>query len=94
MQQNNVLKGVILVGLGASFYGMLATFVKLAYKEGYTTAEVTTSQFVLGILGMLLLSLYQAKFSKKAYPSITEVTACRDFHGVYEFVLLSSGTIY
>ncbi|SKB90010.1 Threonine/homoserine efflux transporter RhtA [Soonwooa buanensis] len=73
MQQNNVLKGVILVGLGASFYGMLATFVKLAYKEGYTTAEVTTSQFVLGILGMLLLNLYQAKFSKKAYPSITAV---------------------
>ena len=59
MQQNNVLKGVILVGLGASFYGMLATFVKLAYKEGYTTAEVTTPQFVLGILGMLLLNLYQ-----------------------------------
>lgn len=73
MQQNNVLKGVILVGLGASFYGMLATFVKLAYKEGYTTAEVTTSQFVLGILGMLLLNLYQAKFSKKAYPSINAV---------------------
>lgn len=71
MQQNNVLKGVILVGLGASFYGMLATFVKLAYKEGYTTAEVTTSQFVLGILGMLLLNLYQVKFSKKSYPSIT-----------------------
>ncbi|MGX9986974.1 EamA family transporter [Soonwooa purpurea] len=73
MQQNNVLKGVILVGLGASFYGMLATFVKLAYKEGFTTAEVTASQFVLGILGMLLLNIYQSKVSKKAYPNITNI---------------------
>lgn len=70
MQQNNVLKGVILVGLGASFYGMLATFVKLAYQDGFTTAEVTTSQFILGILGMFLLNFYQTKFSKKQFPEI------------------------
>jgi drug/metabolite transporter (DMT)-like permease len=56
---NKVLKGVILVGLGATSYGMLATFVKLAYKENYTTAEVTTSQFVLGILGILIINLFQ-----------------------------------
>ena len=43
MTQNNLLKGVFLVGLGATSYGMLATFVKIAYNEGYTTAEVTTS---------------------------------------------------
>lgn len=71
MQQNSVLKGVLLVGLGASFYGMLATFVKMAYKEGFTTAEVTTSQFVLGILGLLVLNIFQTKFSKKSFPPIT-----------------------
>lgn len=71
MQQNTVLKGVLLVGLGASFYGMLATFVKMAYKEGYTTAEVTTSQFVLGIFGLLILNIYQSKFSKKSGAKIT-----------------------
>lgn len=59
MTKNNLLKGVVLVGLGATSYGMLATFVKLAYGEGYTTAEVTTSQFVLGILGMLLINAFQ-----------------------------------
>lgn len=59
MTTNNVLKGVVLVGLGASSYGMLATFVKLAYNEEFTTAEVTVSQFVLGIFGVLLLNLYQ-----------------------------------
>ncbi len=61
MSGNNVLKGVFLVGLGATSYGMLATFVKLAYQENYTTAEVTTSQFVLGILGILLINLVQKK---------------------------------
>jgi drug/metabolite transporter (DMT)-like permease len=59
MSQNNVLKGVFLVALGATTYGMLATFVKMAYSEGYTTAEVTTSQFVLGIIGILLINAFQ-----------------------------------
>jgi drug/metabolite transporter (DMT)-like permease len=59
MSQNKVLKGVFLVALGATTYGMLATFVKMAYSEGYTTAEVTTSQFVLGIIGILLINAFQ-----------------------------------
>lgn len=59
MLQNNVLKGVFLVALGATTYGMLATFVKMAYTEGYTTAEVTTSQFILGILGILIINAFQ-----------------------------------
>ena len=57
--ENKVLKGVLLVGLGATSYGMLATFVKMAYGEGYTTAEVTSSQFILGIIGILLINLFQ-----------------------------------
>ena len=59
MIKNNLLKGVFLVGLGASSYGMVATFVKLAYQENYTTAEVTTAQFVYGIIGLLLINLFQ-----------------------------------
>ena len=59
MTNNNVLKGVFLVGLGATSYGMLATFVKMAYGEGYTTAEVTSSQFVFGIIGILLINAFQ-----------------------------------
>lgn len=61
MTSNNVLKGVFLVGLGATSYGMLATFVKMAYGEGYTTAEVTSSQFVFGIIGILLINAFQRK---------------------------------
>ncbi|WP_264566764.1 EamA family transporter [Flavobacterium sp. N3904] len=59
MHKNTVLKGVFLVGLGATSFGMLATFVKMAYQEGYTTAEVTISQFVLGIIGVLIINAFQ-----------------------------------
>lgn len=59
MINNSVLKGVFLVGLGATSYGMLATFVRMAYDENYTTAEVTVSQFVFGIIGILLINAFQ-----------------------------------
>lgn len=59
MESKNLTKGVLLVGLGASSYGMLATFVKLAYQDEFTTAEVTVSQFALGILGLLIINLFQ-----------------------------------
>ena len=65
MTKNQVLKGVFLVGLGATSYGMLATFVKIAYGEGYTTAEVTTSQFIYGIIGILILILHLAGVASK-----------------------------
>lgn len=58
MVKNTTLKGVLLVALGATSYGMLATFVKMAYGEGYTTAEITFSQFFFGIIGMLCINFY------------------------------------
>jgi drug/metabolite transporter (DMT)-like permease len=65
MEKRNILKGVLFVAMGASIFGMLATFVKLAYKDGYTTSEVTTAQFVLGLIGLLVLNIFQTKTSKK-----------------------------
>ena len=70
MTNNNVLKGVFFVALGATSYGMLATYVKLAYKENFTTAEITTSQFVLGILGILIINLFN-KIKNKESNEIT-----------------------
>jgi drug/metabolite transporter (DMT)-like permease len=69
MKKKNIFKGVLFVGIGASIYGMLATFVKLAYQDGYTTSEVTTSQFVLGLFGLLILNFLQTITSKKTLPS-------------------------
>lgn len=73
--KKNIVKGILFVALGASVYGMLATFVKMSYKEGYTTAEVTTSQFVLGIVGLLVLNFVQTITSKNklSSPSPTEM---------------------
>ena len=65
MTKNTVLKGVILVALGATSYGMLATFVKLAYEEGFSTAEVTSSQFILGIIGVLIINAFQKSQKKE-----------------------------
>lgn len=69
--KNNILKGVLLVALGATSYGMLATFVKLAYKDGFTTAEITSSQFIYGILGLLLINLFQKIFKKEKTKTAT-----------------------
>lgn len=71
-----MLKGVILVALGATSYGMLATFVKIAYNENFTTAEVTTSQFIYGLIGLLLVNVFQRIRSKKEVvkPSKKDIT--------------------
>ncbi|WP_255489065.1 DMT family transporter [Flavobacterium sp. xlx-214] len=58
---NPTLKGILFVAFGASSYGMLATFVKIAYDQGFTTAEVTTSQYVFAILCLLFLNAITKK---------------------------------
>lgn len=58
-RQNNLLLGIIFIVLGSSSYGMLSTFVKLAYKENYTTAEVTAAQFAWGALILTIMALFQ-----------------------------------
>lgn len=78
---NKVLKGVFLVGLGATSYGMLATFVKLAYADvssqglHYTPAEVITAQFVIGILAILGITLFQKnrKGNTAVKPSVVDI---------------------
>ena len=62
----SILKGSILVALGACSYGVLTTFVKMAYAEGYTSHEVTFSQMALGLLGLLLINIFFTKREKEA----------------------------
>lgn len=75
MEKKSKLQGVLFVALGASIFGMLATFVKLSYQDGYSTAEVTTSQFILGLTGLFILNLINKKTSKKplAKPTTKEI---------------------
>lgn len=64
MTRKSKLKGVLLIAFGASSYGMLATFVKMAYSEGFTTPEVTIAQFTYGILGIVLINTIQKSQNK------------------------------
>ncbi|MDR2223019.1 MAG: DMT family transporter [Flavobacteriaceae bacterium] len=65
MKEQNTAKGVLLVALGASSFGMLASFVKLAYAQGYTTAEVTLSQVLLGLICVTLINTLRKKTTEE-----------------------------
>jgi len=58
---NSILKGGLLVALGASCFGLLTTFVKLAYEEHYTPYEVTFAQLLIGFIALVILNLFLKK---------------------------------
>ncbi|MAN26354.1 MULTISPECIES: EamA family transporter [Mesonia] len=66
--KNKILLGGILVGLGAASYGILTTFVKLAYSEGYSIYEVTFSQMLVGFACLLILNFFYKGNTKKKAP--------------------------
>lgn len=66
MNKKETFKGILFVACGAASYGMLATFVKLAYKQGFTTYEITAAQLTIGIIGMYLITLLKSKKNKNA----------------------------
>ena len=51
----------LIVFLGGCCYGVLSTFVKLAYSAGFTVKEVTGSQFILGTLLIWSVALFSKK---------------------------------
>jgi drug/metabolite transporter (DMT)-like permease len=81
--KNKVFKGSIFIALGASSYGMLGTFVKMAYQDGFSTAEVTLSQFALGLIGLFILTL----FRKRAEVPATKTSGIKSI-----FKLIVAGT--
>lgn len=65
-----MFKGIALVFLGACSFGILSTFVKLAYKEGYTLGDVSGSQVLFGFVLLWLIVLLRQIFGFKV-PSST-----------------------
>lgn len=65
-RSNNMALGVIFILIGSSSYGMLSTFVKLAYKQNFTTAEVTAAQVGWGALILTIMSFFINKETLKA----------------------------
>lgn len=52
------LKGILYIGIGASSYGVLATFVKLANMQEIHTAGLTFSQYLFGFLVLSVVSYF------------------------------------
>ncbi|WP_312139615.1 EamA family transporter [Sphingobacterium sp.] len=66
----NKTQGAIAVFLGAASFGILSTFVKKAYEQGYSLGEVTGIQAFLGALILWLLwGAVGRNKSQEKYPS-------------------------
>ncbi|QNR84891.1 EamA family transporter [Pedobacter riviphilus] len=69
-----MLKGILLVFFGACSFGILSTFVKLAYHEGYTLGDVTGAQAFFGAVILWVLFFFQSRtatYKAKALPAKT-----------------------
>ena len=60
---NKSIKGILLVAIGASSYGIVATFIKKGMEDGYTTAELTFAQAFIGASVVILLNLISSRIS-------------------------------
>lgn len=70
------MKYMVSVFLGAASYGVLSTFVVLAYGEGYALGEVVGSQLLVGFLLSWLFAAYmERKAKRKAAGSAKEAAA-------------------
>lgn len=54
-------KYILMVFTGACSFGILSTFVKLAYREGYTPAEISFSQAFIGMTVLWLFVFIQER---------------------------------
>ncbi len=68
-----MLKGIILVFLGACSFGILSTFVKLAYHDGYTLGDVTGAQAFFGAAILWIVFYFQTRTKGfKARPAVAK----------------------
>jgi len=71
------MKGIVYIILGACSYGVLSTFVKLAYKDGFIVNDVVGIQMFLGALllwgGVIFNSRKRTNKNKYLKPNIKEV---------------------
>ncbi|AKD05190.1 DMT family transporter [Pontibacter korlensis] len=61
-----MFRGVAMVFFGACSFGVLSTFVKLAYKEGFDLGEVTGTQVFFGLIILWTIVLLRALLGSKS----------------------------
>lgn len=52
---------IVLVLIGASSYGLLSSYIKMAYDQGFTDRQITPAQMTMGTLFVWLLILFHKK---------------------------------
>ncbi|UII31103.1 DMT family transporter [Fulvivirga ulvae] len=79
--------GSIQVMVGAMSYGVLATLVRLAYDDGYSTAEVTFAQYAVGFMVLGLI------YARERIQSTKQITAGLANRRPYWKLLLGGSTM-
>ena len=69
-----MLKGILLVFFGACSFGILSTFVKLAYHDGYTLGDVTGAQAFFGAVILWVLFFFQSRTTAYKVKQVKLVT--------------------
>lgn len=60
-----MIRGIVLVFIGACSFGVLSTFVKFAYADGFTLGDVTGVQVLFGLLTLWVLFFIRGVFTKR-----------------------------
>ncbi|WP_216828424.1 EamA family transporter [Alkalihalobacterium elongatum] len=86
------LKYSVLVFIGACSYGILSTFVKLAYEQGFLHSEVISSQFFVGWLLLLMLFLFisKQKISRKNIILLLGAGTTTSLTGIFYYLALET----
>jgi drug/metabolite transporter (DMT)-like permease len=79
------LKYSLIVFIGACSYGVLSTFVKLAYRDGFTVGEVIGSQYFFGwcILLVCTLIFSRIRLSAKKWITLVLVGTTTSLTGIF-----------
>jgi drug/metabolite transporter (DMT)-like permease len=75
-QPETMTKYILMVFAGACSFGILSTFVKLAYREGYTAAEISVSQAFTGMLVLWLWVWAREKHTNKNISPAVKRSSC------------------
>jgi len=62
--KNIMTKYIIIVALGALSYGMLSSFAKIAYGQGYTAGEITFAQAFIGAVILWTIAIFRGLKNK------------------------------
>ncbi len=75
-------KAILFVILGATSFGVLSSFVKLARNDGYDTAAINLAQVIMGFLILVVLNLFSRCKNKSNLPFTAREKVQVMLHGI------------